>query len=274
MCSSDLFRPDDIWPDFLLGIKRRQPPYEILELAHVPRPGISPHQLDTRCRDPFFGQTLLDCARKEMAHEIRDILRALAQWRQTKGDDVEPKIKILAKKALVDERTQVLVRRRHDPNVRLDWRAAAHRHVFTLLKNAQEPRLCLHRHVADLVEEQCSAIGLFEAAAGSVLRAGEGALFVAEELRFDEVSLSVDDQEEDEPPTPLLLTTPTIQAEAAFLIDGDDDGAWFDEEDEPAAEIVDTTAPVPEAETNNDAADAASTLLLDDVDDDEEYDEL
>ena len=43
--------------------------------------------------------------------------------------------------------------RRHDADVRLDRRAAADRHVLTLLQHAQQAGLGLGRHVTDLVEE-------------------------------------------------------------------------------------------------------------------------
>ena len=44
------------------------------------------------------------------------------------------------------------------------------------------------RHVADFVEEQCSAVGLFEASAAQRLCTGERAFFVAEQLRFEQFS--------------------------------------------------------------------------------------
>jgi uncharacterized protein YoaH (UPF0181 family) len=54
-------------------------------------------------------------------------------------------------------------------------------------QHAQQPRLQVERHVADLVEEQRAAVGLLEAAAARGLRAGEGAALVAEELAFEQV---------------------------------------------------------------------------------------
>ena len=49
-------------------------------------------------------------------------------------------------------------------------------------------RLRLHRHVADLVEKQRAAFGLFEAPGGALVGAGEGALLVAEQFALDEVA--------------------------------------------------------------------------------------
>jgi hypothetical protein len=54
-------------------------------------------------------------------------------------------------------------------------------------EHAQEPGLQVERHVADLVEEERSAVGLLEATAACRLRAGEGAALVAEQLRLEQV---------------------------------------------------------------------------------------
>jgi len=54
-------------------------------------------------------------------------------------------------------------------------------------QHAQEARLKVGRHVADLVQEQRSAFGLLEAPAPHRLRAGERAALVAEELRLEQV---------------------------------------------------------------------------------------
>ena len=72
-------------------------------------------------------------------------------------------------------------------SVRIGVRAADGR-VFALLQHAEQPRLRLHRHVADLVEEERAAFRLLEAPGGARLRAGEGAALMAEQLRFDQVA--------------------------------------------------------------------------------------
>ena len=54
-------------------------------------------------------------------------------------------------------------------------------------EHAQQARLQLRRHVADLVEKQRAALGLLEAAAAQGLRAGEGAALVAEQLGLEQV---------------------------------------------------------------------------------------
>ena len=88
----------------------------------------------------------------------------LAQRRQPQRHHVEPEEQILAEQALLDQDAQVLVGRGDDAHIGLDRRAAADGRVLALLQHAQQPRLRLHRHVADLVEEQRAALGLLEAA--------------------------------------------------------------------------------------------------------------
>ena len=56
------------------------------------------------------------------------------------------------------------------------------------LEHAEEPCLHLHRHVADLVEEQCPAPGDLElSCVPAAPRAGEGASLVPEQLALEQV---------------------------------------------------------------------------------------
>ena len=98
--------------------------------------------------------------------------------------DVEAEEQVFPEQALLDEPAQLLVRRRDDPHIGLDRHAAADRGVFALLQHAQQARLRLHRHVADLVEEERAAFRLLEAADRTGERAREGALLMAEKLRI------------------------------------------------------------------------------------------
>jgi hypothetical protein len=68
-----------------------------------------------------------------------------------------------------------------------DRRLAADAVELALGQHAQQARLQRRRHVADLVEEQRAAVGLFEAAAAQRVGAGERALLVAEQLRFEQL---------------------------------------------------------------------------------------
>ena len=99
-----------------------------------------------------------------MPDQVGHVLDALAQRRQPQRHDVEPVEQVLAEQALLDQDAQVLVGGGDDAHIGLDRGAPADRGVLALLQHAQQPGLRLHRHVADLVEEQRAAFGLLEAA--------------------------------------------------------------------------------------------------------------
>src|SRR3546814_8782279 len=72
--------------------------------------------------------------------------------------------------------------------VGLDRLRAADGHELARLEHAQQPRLRVHGHVADLVEEQRAALRLLETTGRPLLRTGEGAALVPEQLGFDELA--------------------------------------------------------------------------------------
>ena len=123
-----------------------------------------------------------------MPHEIRDVLESLAQGRQAERHYVEPVEQILAEQALIDLLLDVTIGGGDDADIGPYRGAAADGCVFALLEHPQQLGLCLHRHVADLIEKQRAAFGLLEAPDMSILRAGEGALLVAEQLGLDQLA--------------------------------------------------------------------------------------
>ena len=64
---------------------------------------------------------------------------------------------------------------------------AAEAHELALLEHAQQLGLHRRRHLADLVEEQHAAVGLFDASGLGRHGAGERAALVAEQLRFEQL---------------------------------------------------------------------------------------
>ena len=56
---------------------------------------------------------------------------------------------------------------------------------FVVLDDAQKLDLGMQRHVADFIEENGAAVGVFEKADAFVLRSGEGAARVAEKFAFE-----------------------------------------------------------------------------------------
>ncbi len=95
---------------------------------------------------------------------------------------------------------QVLVGGGNHPHVDADQFTATDAEELALRQHAQQPGLQRQRHVADLIQEQCAAIGLLEAADMAALRAGEGAGFVAEQLAFQQLGRDCSGIERDEGP--------------------------------------------------------------------------
>src|SRR5207244_432487 len=79
-----------------------------------------------------------------------------------------------------DRLLQVAVRRRDEPYVDADRLVAADARHLAVLDHAQQLRLQLVRHVADLVEEDGAAVGVLEEPLALPLAAGVGAGLVAE----------------------------------------------------------------------------------------------
>ncbi len=94
-------------------------------------------------------------------------------------------IEILAETPLGDHRVDILVRRTDDPGVDRDWLAPPDPLDHALLQEAQQLHLKGQGNVADLVEEQGTALGLFDLALGGLDRAREGALFMPKQLAFE-----------------------------------------------------------------------------------------
>src|SRR5438105_4182675 len=114
-----------------------------------------------------------------MLREERNVFGALAQVRQSKPDDVQPVVEVLAKRSLAHALLEVLVRGGDHAHVHLDLLVAADAVEAAIREHAQKPRLQFGGHVADLVEEKRAALGLLEAPAPLLLRAGKRAALVA-----------------------------------------------------------------------------------------------
>src|SRR5690606_18975487 len=94
---------------------------------------------------------------------------------------------ILTEGPLVDHLPQVPVGRRHDAHVHRDLPVPADPLDLAVLQDAKELGLKGEVELADLVEEDRAAVGLLEAPAVALGRAGERAALVAEERALDQV---------------------------------------------------------------------------------------
>src|SRR5690606_32834884 len=118
--------------------------------------------------------------------EQRHVAPPLAQGRNVDGKDVEPVVEILAKCPVAHRLAQVAIGRGNDADIHLLRPGGADRLELSFLEDAKQLGLELQRQLADLVEEDRSAVGEGKAPLALLGGAGEGALLVAEELALDE----------------------------------------------------------------------------------------
>ena len=124
---------------------------------------------------------------QEVVDEERDVLAALAEWRDHELDDPQAVVEILTEAAGTHGRFQVLIRGGDQPDVDADRRVAAHALELPLLDGAEELRLGLERHVTHLVEEEGTAVRCLELPLPPRDRAGEGAALMSEELALHQL---------------------------------------------------------------------------------------
>src|SRR3546814_3986917 len=96
---------------------------------------------------------------------------------------VVPGAQSLVEPSVGDRAGEVSIRRGDESDIGADRPSAADGRELARLEHAQQPGLRLHRHVADLVEEQRAAGRLLETPRSTGLRAGKGAAFMAEQDR-------------------------------------------------------------------------------------------
>src|SRR6201999_3747954 len=94
----------------------------------------------------------------------------------------DPVKEIFAKTLFGDVGLEIPIRGANDASVERDLLTAADRPRFALLQRAQELRLHVRRHLADLVEKERAAVSLGEQPLPARPGVGERALHVPEEL--------------------------------------------------------------------------------------------
>ena len=168
--------------------QRRQRPAQVLQFAHVARPvqrlqggqGGRVEALGT-------GAELARRAAQEGFGQQRDVGATLAQRRDAQPHHVQPVQQVGAETALGHPRLQVLVGGGDHPHVDPDQLASADPEKLALGQHPQQPGLQRGRHVADLVQEQGAAMGLFETADMAPVGAGEGTGLVAEQFALQQL---------------------------------------------------------------------------------------
>ncbi len=110
-----------------------------------------------------------------------------AQRRQLQADHIQPVEQVLAEPALAHRLLQVHIGRRNDPHIHLDLLRPAQMHKPPVLQHAQDLRLHIHPHRANLVEKQRAAVRHLEQPLLRRNRRSERALHVPEQRRLQQV---------------------------------------------------------------------------------------
>ena len=126
-------------------------------------------------------------AQQQAGHQGQDVAFALAQWGHAQLESANAEIQIFAKLAIRNGHTQVFVGSRNDANINGHLALRAQACEQTFLQHAQQLGLQVHRHLANFIQEQSAALGLFKQSFEFFLGAGECAFFVAEQHVVNEL---------------------------------------------------------------------------------------
>ena len=137
-------------------------PPTVVELSYGPSWILTPkgEKTDSGLLDDMMRR--LGMPGRWWTRQFGDVIAPFAQRRQRDRDDVQAIIEVLAELAGRHRAFEIAVRRRHDAHIGADGPRAADGGELARLEDAEQTRLCLDRHVADLVEEQGAAVGLLE----------------------------------------------------------------------------------------------------------------
>ena len=122
----------------------------------------------------------------EPASERRNIFTAITKGRDGDGKDVEAVVKVGAIFFVGDEMFEVGIGGGDETDINFLSACAAEAFELLFLKDAQKLGLKVERDVADFVEKEGAFMSEFKAADALRDGAGEGTLFVAEELAFEQ----------------------------------------------------------------------------------------
>ena len=160
---------------------------DVAQLARVARPvvveqpalGLGREALDRSPR-------ALAHAAEEEASERKDVLAALGEGREVNADHLEAVVEVLAETPVLHELLEVAVSGGDETQVHGDLVLAADADEPALLEHPQQLHLRVESQLAHLVEEERPSPGELNLALAPLVRAGEGAFLVPEQLGIDE----------------------------------------------------------------------------------------
>src|SRR6478672_2051443 len=184
---SDLDR-NRVGGDPIAGGQNRHPLHDVLQFTDVARPRVAREQ---RNRIGIDGSGTEVVSRAELAQKVRDqvgdVLQTFAQGGHANRHDAQSIVQILSEAAVRDEIVKPAVGRGHDARRHSNRLLAAHALKLAILQNPEELRLRGFGEIADFIKKDRSTVCQLELTAPERYRAGEGPLFVTEQLALDQV---------------------------------------------------------------------------------------
>ena len=156
---------------------------DISEFADIARPVVA---LQTRqhlridAGDP--GAVLLVQVPEHRVRQSRNIVQPPAERRQFESEDIEAIIKVLAQESFPDSVFWISIRRGYDPNIHNGFRLSAQSADARVLEDSKQLGLRANGHFSQLVQQERATLSELETPGTPLYRAGERALFMAEEL--------------------------------------------------------------------------------------------
>ncbi len=121
-----------------------------------------------------------------MLHQQGNVFPPFAQWGNPNREHIQPVEKIGAELLLLHQSTEVSIGGGDQARVRREGARTSQAFELALLQDAQQFGLQLERNLADLVQEDGSAIGQLKAADALRDGAGESAALMSEEFTFQQ----------------------------------------------------------------------------------------
>src|SRR5271157_592873 len=167
--------------------EQRIEPFDfVLELAHIAGKVVRADPDHSGGIEPQgLGAKSLRHARRDITHELRDIVLALSQRWNHDREHIEAIEEIPPESSAPDRRFEIVMRRGDDTRAGVPDLGLAQATELTELKEAQERPLQRSRHVRDLVEKQRSTVGGFDEPSLRARGAGKRAPGVPKQGAFE-----------------------------------------------------------------------------------------
>ena len=161
--------------------------HQIRQLAYITWPRVGHKSADGRRIEAHRAPLGIFQPSDQFIEKERNILATLAQRGHFNRKHIQPIVQILTKRTFVDHFFQIAVSRSQNAHIGLYRARTAHPFEALLLQHAQQFDLHGQRHITDFVEEQRTTLSELKAPDTSRNRTGECALFMAEQLTFQQV---------------------------------------------------------------------------------------